>query len=318
MNARRDFWSGLFVIAAAALLLAVYLHSSLVHFTRNTRNFTVEADDLSGVAEGTEVVMGGYRLGAVDSVKVITEPSLHFELEIAVRRDVPVPKGTKVVIATKSLGGARYLVLTPPAKAAGELPEGSRLRAEPQADFQQVLTTAQAALADFAGVASDLHSFTSGDASREGLAKVIKRLDKTLADGDAMILRVNSAVASLTPGLDRGMARLEGTLANSEQAAGKLDALLASEGPELDKVLKLAQRRLEEMQALSELLKHYDPGHNPEIRDLLKHLDGSSKNLEALLAELRRRPWLLIRKGQELPVVDVPASVPAPAPAPKP
>lgn len=324
MNARRDFLTGLFLIAAGALLLGAYLYSSLAHFTRNARLYIVEAPEISGISEGTEVAMGGYKLGTVRKVTVITRPRLSFELEIAIRRDVPIPRGTRVVIATRSLGGARVLQLVLPARSVEELPEGSRLSAEPQADLQQVLTLAQKAMTDFAGVASDLRKFTSDDAAHEGLAKILKRLDKTLADTDLVVLaagkfvrRLDETAGALRPKLDSSMAHLDGTLANSERATGRLDELLKNEGPEVHKILVLAQQRLDDMKVLSTVLAQYDPKQNPELRGLLIHLEGASRNLEALLGELRKRPWLLIRKGQELPGDPGPAPASAPASAPR-
>ena len=95
-------------------------------------------------------------------------------------------------------------------------------------------------------------------------------------------------------------------------AANRLDALLEKQEPALDELLKQGNARLAEMKALSALLAGYDLEKNQDIRATLEHLSGASKNLEELLADLKRHPWKLIRKGKENSLPAAPLPTPAP------
>ena len=321
---RRDFWAGLFVLAAGTLLLGAYLFSSLRHFTRNTTHYIVEAREISGVSEGTEVVMGGYSLGRVRKVTIITGPPLRFELEVALRKEVPIPAGTKVLIASKSLGGSRVLEFVPPEKPGPELPEGSRLSAVPEADLQQIYNTAMDALVDFKSITADLRKIVSSDAGGEGVSGALHRLNKVLTDADATVRSANETfhsandtVKNLNQTITILRPQLEGTMRNTEQATAHLNEMLAKDGS-VEKLLRTATALVNEMKPLITMLEGYDPKKNPEIRETLHHANITMKNMEALTNELKRHPWAMIRKGKDVvqPPESAPDSVPAAASAP--
>lgn len=311
---RRDFWAGLFVLAAAALLLGGYLFSSLRHFTRNTTTYIVEAREISGVSEGTEAVMGGYPLGRVRKVAVITGPPLRFELEVALRKEVPIPSGTRVLLATKTLGGSRVLEFVPPEKPGLALPEGSRLTAVPEADLQQIYNSAKEAFDNFTVISGDLRKMMSADAGGDGVRGALQRLNKLLTDADGTVRTANETFRSANAtvkNLDQTITglrpRLDGTLRNSEEATGRLNAMLGKDGS-VEKLLHEATGLVNEMKPLVAMLQGYDPKKNPEIRGTLHHLNSTMKNLDDLTRELKRRPWLLIRKGKD--IAEPPASAP--------
>ena len=316
---RRDFWAGLFVLVAGALLLGAYLFSSLRHFTRHTTKYIVEAREISGVSEGTEAVMGGYPLGRVRKVTVIPGPPLRFELEVALRRDVPIPSGTKVLLASKTLGGSRVLDFVPPEKPGADLPEGSHLTAVPEADLQQIYNSAKEAFDNFTVISGDLRKMMSADAGGDGVRGALQRLNKLLTDADAtvrsandMVRNLNQTVTVMRPQLESSANLLNSTMHSANEATAQFNAMMAK-GGQLDELLRVATLRMEEMKKLAPLLEGYDPKKNPEIRETLRHLNSTMNNLDALTGELKRRPWLLIRKGKD--VVEAPASAPGSVPA---
>jgi ABC-type transporter Mla subunit MlaD len=93
-TSRRDFYTGLFLLATAVLLLAAYLHSSMTHFTRDAETYYADGTDIAGLEEGSDVEMGGYKIGTIRHIRVLNDPTLRFELELSVKREVPIPAAT--------------------------------------------------------------------------------------------------------------------------------------------------------------------------------------------------------------------------------
>jgi virulence factor Mce-like protein len=315
---RRDFFTGLFLLLAGGLLLTAYLYSSLTQFSRNTNTYFADATEVAGLEEGTDVEMGGYRLGTIKRIKVRHDPELKFELELALKRDVPILKGTRAVAASRSLTGGRFLDLRSPAGSRTRLEPGSHLPVETEPVLQDVLNKADDAFGNLAQITAELRQFVASDTNRAGLRETFARLNRALADVDTavktanrLIEGVDRATRQLAPSLASSAQALEGTLQSAGSAANRLDALLEKQEPALDELLKQGNARLAEMKALSSLLAGYDFEKNQSIRATLENLNGASKNLEELLADLKRHPWKLIRKGKENPLPAVP---PAPAP----
>ena len=317
---RRDFYTGLFLLLAGGLLLTAYLYSSLTHFSRNTHTYYADATEVAGLEEGTDVEMGGYKLGAIKRIKVRHDPGLKFELELALRKDVPILQGTRAVATSRSLTGGRFLELRSPPSGRTLLEPGGHFRVETEPALQDILNKADAAFGNLAQITAELRQFFAADDKRAGLGETFARLNRSLADVDTAVKSANRliegfdrATRQLGPSLDSSAQALAGTLRSAESAANRLDGLLERQEPALAELLKQGNARLAEMKALSALLAGYDSEKNKNIRATLENLNGASKNLEELLADLKRHPWKLIRKGKEdpLPVPPAPARTPS-------
>jgi ABC-type transporter Mla subunit MlaD len=312
-SGRRDFWTGLFLILSFLILVGAYLRSSMTHFTRNVATYYADGTDVAGLEEGSDVEMGGYKVGVIRKIRVITSPALRFELELAVRRDVPVPTGWKAVGSNHSLSGDRFLDLRPMESGADAgrtaassiLPPGGHMPVEADATIQMIMTKADQAFANLTEVTAQLDKMVSTGATGPGLKDTFARLSKVLADADIaaksaarMMARLDRTVDKISPSLESGVKALDSTMQTADSAARRLDRLLEKEGPALGEVLATANARLAEMKGLSQLLAGYDSDKNPEIKATLQHLNGATKSLEDLLADVKAHPWKLVRKGK--------------------
>ena len=298
---RRDFITGLFLLAAGGLLLAAYLYSSLTHFSRKASTYYADGADIGGVEEGTDVAMGGYRMGTIRTIKVLFDPALHFELELSLKRDIPIPKGTIAVSANRSLSGSRFLDLRPPAGGGPHLAPGSHLPIEVEPGLQAVLTRADHAFEYLALVSAEANKIFAAEPGSPGIRDAIARLSRAVADADAaanaagkLIGRLDHTTEQLGPSLTASAEALAGTLQNTKSAAGRLDQLLEKEAPAIDEVLTQAAARMSEMKTL---LSGYDAEKNPSIKATLEHLDAATKSLQDLTADVKAHPWKLLRKG---------------------
>ena len=313
---RRDFYTGLFLLLAGGLLVGAYLYSSLSRSSRNAQTYYADAVDVGGLQEGSDVEMGGYRLGAIQRIQLRHEPRLTFVLELALRKDIPILKGTRAVATSRSLTGGRFLELRPPAGGRELLSPGSHLPVESEPALQDILNKADSAFANLTQITGELTRLVSSEGNTEGLRDTFARMNRALADVDTaihganrLIDRLDATTRQLAPSLSSSAEALAGTLHNAESAAHRLDALLEKQGPALDEFLNQGNARLAELKSLSSVLAGYDPEKNQRIRATLEHLNGASRNLEELLADVKRHPWKLIRIGKENPG-------PSPSPTP--
>jgi phospholipid/cholesterol/gamma-HCH transport system substrate-binding protein len=298
---RRDFATGLFLLAAGGLLLAAYLYSSLTHYARKASTYYADGPDIGGLEEGSEIEMGGYRMGAVRNVKVMFDPDLHFELELSLKKDIPIPKGTIAVSANHSLSGGRFLDLRPPAGGGAHLPPGSHLPIQSEPGLQAVLTRADHAFEYLAQVAAEANKVFAAEPGNPGIKDAIARLSRAVADADAaanaagrLIGRLDHTTEQLAPSLQTSAEALAGTMQNAKSAAGRLEQLLEKEAPAIDEVLTQAAARMTELKSL---LSGYDAEKNPSIKATLEHLDAATKSLQDLTADVKAHPWKLLRKG---------------------
>jgi ABC-type transporter Mla subunit MlaD len=306
---RRDFWTGLFLLLSLLILVGAYLRSSMTHYTRNVATYYADGTDIAGLEEGSDVEMGGYKIGVIRRIRVFNDPRLRFELELSVRKDVPIPVGTRAAGSNHSLSGDRFLDLRPPAdRPAGAtgnvLAAGGHMPVDADATIQMIMTKADQAFANLTEVTAQLDKMVSTGAAGPGLKDTFARLSQVLADADVaaksagrMMARLDKTVEQIQPSLASGAKSLESTMQTADSAAHRLDRLLEKEGPALGEVLATANARLSELKGLQQLLASYDADKNPQIHATLQHLESATKSLELLLADVKAHPWKLVRKG---------------------
>jgi phospholipid/cholesterol/gamma-HCH transport system substrate-binding protein len=298
---RRDFMTGLFLLLAGGLLLTAYLYSTLTHFARKASTYYADGPDIGGLEEGSDVEMGGYRMGTIRSIKVLFDPALHFELELSLKKDIPIPKGTLAVSANHSLSGSRFLDLRPPAAGGPMLAPGSHMPVESEPGLQAVLTRADNAFAHLAEVATEANKVFAAEPGHPGIKDALARVSHAAAEADAaahaagrLIGRLDHTTEQLAPSLQTSAEALAGTMQNARSAAGRLDRLIEKEAPAIDDVLTQAATRMAELKSF---LAGYDAEKNPSIKATLEHLDAATKSLEELTADVKAHPWKLLRKG---------------------
>ena len=130
----------LILFAVVALSLIWLLYSTLVNATGGqTRAYTADFTDVSGLHEGDNVRIAGVRVGRVDGLTLV---GTHAEVRISVLSDQPVFENTRAVIRYQNLVGQRFIALVPGEGPARPLPDGGRIpvnRTEPSFDLSALL-----------------------------------------------------------------------------------------------------------------------------------------------------------------------------------
>ncbi|HTW64697.1 MAG TPA: MlaD family protein [Bryobacteraceae bacterium] len=165
------FRLGLFVVATLAVLfVGVFLIGSRKSIFQNTYQVKTEFQNVAGLADGADVRVGGLHQGTVKHIQLPGRP----DGKILVTMDVD--KGTRDVIKKDSVAsiksegliGDRYIEISFGSENAPQLKDGDTIPSEPPLDMSnlvkkadQLLETAQGAVADLNGTASNLKSISS-------------------------------------------------------------------------------------------------------------------------------------------------------------
>ena len=124
MNSRREqVWVGLFVLAAAALLIGSVL-SVAGTFSRGNIPHRAYFKFAGGLEPGAAVRFGGMKAGSVQAVRVDPGDSTHIEVDFNVARDIPLKADSVARIASLGALGDNYVELTTGTRqAAAAAPE---------------------------------------------------------------------------------------------------------------------------------------------------------------------------------------------------
>ena len=221
---RNELFVGLFMFVGLVLLggLIMQFGKFKEHFGGNYQ-FTVVFDDASGLIKGSEVRLGGARIGRVASLPELTE-AVQVEVIIAVDEGVRIPAGSTFQINSATLLGDKLVVVTPPAVMTGLFIEpGSRLMGGGPSGLDALQLNAETVSQD--------------------VLRILKESEVTLRKVDGAVVEIQSASKELGEALakinrtvlaEKNLAHFDTTLANLAEVSGQWKQTSTKLDPTLD------------------------------------------------------------------------------------
>ncbi|WP_193212419.1 MlaD family protein [Luteolibacter marinus] len=216
---RTELWVGVFVFIGLALLGGLIVQfGRFGDRLRGKYQLVVVFDDASGLIKGSEVRMGGARIG-----KVAEQPELNANVKVQVVMSVDdmirIPESSAIQIASASLLGDKMVVITPPpgGSSSGRYIEpGSVLRGGGPSGLDAIQNNAE---------------MLSRDASR-----LLQKAEVTIQKIDGAVDEIHGAASRLQVTLDKvngsilsdtNLQEIDATLASFSKAAATLEPAVA-------------------------------------------------------------------------------------------
>lgn len=260
---RTELYVGVFIFTGLVLLGGLVLQfGKFADRMRGTYPLTVVFEDASGVIKGSEVRMGGARIGNVASLPELNQ-ELKVEVELSINSAIRIPEGSGFQVNSATLLGDKLIVVVPPeARNNGTIAEGSRLKgagptgldalqnnAETASrDVMRMLKQAEVTLGKVDGAVDDIRGASSQLNVAVGKINGSLLADNNLANFDATLAnlaesseRWKSASATFEPTLEEArdaMRSIKQAAASAEKTLQSADRTLADVRPALNRLPK--------------------------------------------------------------------------------
>jgi len=308
MNSRREqVWVGLFVLAAAALLIGSVL-SVAGTFSRGNIPHRAYFKFAGGLEPGAVVRFGGMKAGSVQAVRVDPDDSTRIEVDFNVARDIPLKADSVAKIASLGALGDNYVELTTGTRQAVAAAPGSVVRSTESMSFsdladmagglqpmvQQALQTLNQRLNEVQVTVARANDLLS-DRNRSNISAALGNANSMLAESrpkvSATLTDIQTASAQLRLLLDD----LKKTMAQANDALGHIDAVVLENRQDLrSSVAELRQTLLTASSVVDRLDRTLD--YNVDnIDQTLENVRVTTQHLKDLTETLKRRPYTLIR-----------------------
>ena len=126
---RSEVKSGVLVVICLVLLTALTFKVSDFRALRNTVDYKIHFNFISGLEKNAPVHYAGHSVGTVKDIE-IREGNPVVTVTVTVDRDVPVRTDSKAFVDTLGLLGEKFIALTPGEAASPRLEAGGALRGE--------------------------------------------------------------------------------------------------------------------------------------------------------------------------------------------
>jgi|SRR5438132_6979513 len=308
MNSRREqVWVGLFVLAAAALLIGTVL-SVAGTFSRGNIPHRAYFKFAGGLQPGAAVRFGGMKAGSVQGVRVDPDDSTRIEVDFNVARGIPLKADSVAKITSLGALGDNYVELSTGTRQAAAAAPGSVVRSTESMSFsdlgdkvgelqpmvRQVLQTLNERLNELQITVARANDLLS-DRNRSNITAALGNANSMLAESrpkvSVTLTNVQTASAQLRPLLDD----LKKTMAQANAALGHIDAVVLENRQDLrSSVAELRQTVLTASSVVDQLDRTLS--YNADnIDQTLENVRVITQHLKDLTETLKRRPYTLIR-----------------------
>ncbi|HTA58032.1 MAG TPA: MlaD family protein [Candidatus Baltobacteraceae bacterium] len=309
MEARREqFFVGLFVVVAVALLIATVFSLSGA-FAGPARHFHAKFNSVAGLERGASVrYQGSPKIGRVESVKIDPKNPTLMDMEFSVKENLPIKTDSHVAILSFSPLGDNHLEVKAGSPSAPLAADGAVLPADPYVGFNElteqinrVMPQAQELMGNLNVRVKELSVTIArvndllNDENRANVSASIAELRGMLKEDRPVVKsalnNVNNASAKLGPMLDD----LKKTSAQADETLKKLDAMLGENREDLRASIKKLRESLNNVNSITRRLDQTLDINTETIDELFMNMRDVSENLREFTDIIKTRPSELIR-----------------------
>jgi phospholipid/cholesterol/gamma-HCH transport system substrate-binding protein len=284
---------GIFVFVGLAILAALVVEfGRLGEGYKTYYGVTVHFVDASGLLKGSDVLMGGAKIGRVSGAPRLVTTGRGVDVPLRIYDYVHIAKGSSYTIGSTGLLGDRFVTITPPpGKQTAFIAPDTRIEGEREKGLDDVTKEGGALIKDLRGTVAKVDTLVSrlnddalSKANMEHLQQTFDNLSKTTA-----------ALAESSKKIDGVIEKADGTMGSAKEAADKLQ-LAAGDAR---KTIRAAGRLINEATSGNGLLA------------MLLTNEQLANDLRALISNLRRHGILFYRDSAAKMSPPPPQSTPA-------
>lgn len=322
------------LVGAFCLVGLLLLGSLILQFGRfgdrfsETYPLTLLVDDAAGIIKGSEVRMGGAKIGRVARLPVLTE-DVNVQIDLLIASRFRIPEGSSLGVASASLLGDKMIIVTPPQRQTGTfIAAGSMIRGTGPSgldaiqsnaeilsrDARKLMDGATVTLRNVDAAISDIRT------SSQELTKTLKKVNESilkpenLAQVDEAIQNVNQSSAQwkkvsdeLSPAMQdarKAIQAMEKAAVGAERTMGKIDRKVDDLSPTLEELPKATKAIAQAADKANETMDQVVKGKG--LLGTLTHDDEVSADAKSFIRNLKERGILRYQDGESLHPEDDP------------
>jgi len=295
---KEEIKAGIIIVTSLIILSGFIILIGGSQVFEKLDKYYIKVMNAAGLEVGSQVKLGGVRIGRVLSIKAPNGPGEPVTVEIGIRKGAALYKGTKASITQIGFVGDIYLLLSVDKTTTERIKVGDIIPSQEQVQFDVLMSKVD-------GLSQTV----------DGLIKDIDKLfsEKNIKGIETLIGNTNEAIVSGSSNLDKVASGLKGTTNKLELVLNEIEELVKGNKGEVSQMIKKAR---EDLEKAGEMIKSIEAtaksvektsksadraielqSQNLEI--LLNTMNKTTEELQDLFQEIKNKPWSIIYKERK-------------------
>ena len=295
---KEEIKAGIIIVTSLIILSGFIILIGGSQVFEKLDKYYIKVMNAAGLEVGSQVKLGGVRIGRVLSIKAPNGPGEPVTVEIGIRKGAALYKGTKASITQIGFVGDIYLLLSVDKTTTERIKVGDIIPSQEQVQFDVLMSKVD-------GLSQTV----------DGLIKDIDKLfsEKNIKGIETLIGNTNEAIVSGSSNLDKVASSLKGTTNKLELVLNEIEELVKGNKGEVSQMIKKAR---EDLEKAGEMIKSIEAtaksvektsksadraielqSQNLEI--LLNTMNKTTEELQDLFQEIKNKPWSIIYKERK-------------------
>lgn len=257
--------------------------------------YYVRVLNAAGIEEGTQVKLGGVRVGRVVSVAPPSSAGEPVTITIGIKKGMTLYKGTKASITQAGFVGDLYVLLSIDKTTDERFGVGDTIPSDEQVQFTVLMARLDSISQSVDGLIRDIHTIFS---------------DKNIKEIEGLLRNANAAIVSGSSNLDKVATALRSTTAKLELVLSEVEGLVSENKAEVSQLIKRAREGVERAGEMVKAIEETAKSADATMKSADRAIDRQSQNIDALLNtmnrtaedlrdalhEIKNKPWSVVYK----------------------
>jgi ABC-type transporter Mla subunit MlaD len=292
---KEEIKAGIIIVSSFLVLSALVILIGGSRFFEKVDTYSVKVMNATGLEVGTQVKLGGVRVGRITAIKEPAGPGERVRIEIGIKQGTPVYKGTKAMITQNGFVGDIFMLLAVDRTTEGRIMPGGEIPSEESADFAKMMAKMEGLSDTVEGLLRDVNKLFSPKNIHE-IEQLVGNTNKAIVNGSANIEKVASSLKATTGKLERVLAEVEDLVkTNKPEVAG----LIKKAREDLDRageMIKSFESAAKSVDRTTGSVDRTIARQAESLGDLLETVTRTAEDLQDLLQEVKQKPWSVVYK----------------------
>ncbi len=295
---RDEIKAGIIILASLFILSAAIILVGGSQFFQKFDTYYVMVMNAAGIETGSQVRLGGVKIGRVVRINAPDGPGKPISIEIGIKRGTTLYKGTKAFITQLGFVGDIYMLLAIDKTLNEIIRPGSVIPSEEQVQFNEIMAKAAALSGSVDDLIRDMNKIFSKRNIKE-IEKLFENSNKAIVTGSANIEKIASALKGTTDKIEQVLGEISGIVTDNK---GEVALILKKAREDIEKAGDMIRAIEETVRTVDRTTKSVDGAINLQsqnLDNLFTTLNNTTEDLQDLLQEIKNKPWSFIYRGSK-------------------